>query len=216
MDRRLALAGSSSSTNGANSGAGPSTSVLLLEKDVFVCSELERASSCLASVDGSLATLLHHINTSAAAKSDGERRVSQCHRSAVTGLTCSFFFCADDNSIEASENSDKQLQSRSAVLSMYKALEKQARAHRELLIHRVHSHLTHLLTNSLGGAVAGIEVASPVEGGGRSRSSSSAHRSPSALRSRSFAHCLRALCTLGRGEVAEELVRSAIVGPYLR
>ena len=95
---------------------------------------------------------------------------------------------------------------------MYKALEKQARAHRELLIHRVHSHLTHLLTNSLGGAATGAEAASPAEGG----SSSSVCKSPSALKSRSFAHCLRALSTLGRGEVAEELVRSAVVDPYLR
>jgi len=71
MDRRLALAASSTSTNGDNltdtTSAATSTSMLLLEKDVFVCSELERASSCLASVDGSLATLLHHINTSVSA-----------------------------------------------------------------------------------------------------------------------------------------------------
>mgnify|MGYP006180400613 FL=1 len=76
MDRRLALANNNSSSNNSNNNTssnnnpGPSTSVLLLEKDVFVCSELERASSCLASVDGSLAALLHHINTTAS--SDGE------------------------------------------------------------------------------------------------------------------------------------------------
>ena len=51
------------------------------------------------------------------------------------------------------------------------------------------------------------------KGGG---SSSSAGRSPVSLRRRSFAHCLRALCTLGKGEVAEELVRDTVVGPFLR
>lgn len=121
---------------------------------------------------------------------------------------------------------------------MYKALEKQARAHRELLIGRVHSQLTHLLTNSLGGGQGSAAVATdaagnsfvffsllffsqsytngtqlPTKGGG---SSSSAGRSPASLRSRSFAHCLRALCTLGKGEVAEELVRDTVVGPFLR
>ncbi len=47
-------------------------------------------------------------------------------------------------------------------------------------------------------------------------SSSSTGRSPASLRSRSFAHCLRALCTLGKGEVVEELVRDTVVGPFLR
>lgn len=76
MDRRLALASgrsdSASSVSASASASGVSTSVLLLEKDVFICSELERASSCLSSVDGSLATLLHHINTAAVASPLGE------------------------------------------------------------------------------------------------------------------------------------------------
>lgn len=74
MDRRLALAANDSSNGGDNpndTSTVTSTSLLLLEKDVFVCSELERASSCLASVDGSLATLLHHINTAVSATSTG-------------------------------------------------------------------------------------------------------------------------------------------------
>ena len=56
------------------------------------------------------------------------------------------------------------LQSLSAVLSMYKALEKQARAHRELLIGRVHSQLTHLLTNSLGGGQSSAAVSTDAKG----------------------------------------------------
>ena len=47
-------------------------------------------------------------------------------------------------------------------------------------------------------------------------SSSSASRTPGALKSRSFAHCLRALCSLGRPEVAEELIRSSVVAPFIR
>lgn len=43
-------------------------------------------------------------------------------------------------------------QSRSAVLSLYRSLEARARASREQLVGRLHSHLTHLLTNALGGA----------------------------------------------------------------
>lgn len=65
----------------------------------------------------------------------------------------------DDNSSDLSAHKPvSPLQSRSAVLSMYKALELQARAHRELLIGRVHSQLTHLLTNSLGGGGSGAVV----------------------------------------------------------
>ena len=43
----------------SNSASGPTSdyATVLLEKDVFVCSELERASHCLASVTGSLNAL---------------------------------------------------------------------------------------------------------------------------------------------------------------
>ncbi len=60
-----------------------------------------------------------------------------------------------------------QLQSRSAVLSMYKALDKQARAYRETLINRITSHLTHLLTNALGGVVACAGDISALSGQGK-------------------------------------------------
>lgn len=31
-----------------------------------------------------------------------------------------------------------------------------------------------------------------------------------------MAHCLRALCCLRKGAVAEELIRNAVVGPFVR
>jgi len=76
---------------------------------------------------------------------------------------------ADLSSSAHKQQSPSPLQSRSAVLSMYKALEKQARAHRELLIGRVHSQLTHLLTNSLGGGVGGASVSTVEAGTDRSQ-----------------------------------------------
>lgn len=78
---------------------------------------------------------------------------------------CVFFFAADESawlasasdSVNNSTSAGKTQfpQSRSAVLSMFKALETQARNCGEQLVARLHSHLTHLLTNALGtGGVA--------------------------------------------------------------
>jgi hypothetical protein len=63
LDRKVAAAGRTG--RGAevapSVAAGPapaSPALALLERDVFVCSELERAAYCLSSVDGALAELL--------------------------------------------------------------------------------------------------------------------------------------------------------------
>lgn len=51
---------------GAESDVGNSstlTSLLLLEKDVFTCSELERASFCLAAADDCLRSLQHFLDS---------------------------------------------------------------------------------------------------------------------------------------------------------
>jgi hypothetical protein len=54
------------------------------------------------------------------------------------------------------------LRSRPGLLSLYRTLEAQAAAHKATLVSRVHSQLTHLLTNAVGGAaVAGAETGKP-------------------------------------------------------
>lgn len=105
---------------------------------------------------------------------------------------------------------------------MYRTLEAQARTCREQLVGRIHSHLTHLLTNALAlsaaasGVTASTSAASSVSTADAPVSSSGTGRSPTALKARCVAHCLRALCSLNKGEVAEELLRSAVVGPFVR
>jgi hypothetical protein len=71
-------------------------------------------------------------------------------------------------------------------------------------------------THVVSAAVVG-EAQSSQRGGSTSSSSSrTASKSAADLRSRSVVHCLRALCTLRSAQVAEELVRSAVVGPLAR
>lgn len=50
-------------TEGLEDRNSTSTSVLLLEKDVFTCSELERASFCLAAADECLRSLQHFLDS---------------------------------------------------------------------------------------------------------------------------------------------------------
>lgn len=109
------------------------------------------------------------------------------------------------------------LRSRSGLQSLYKALQGQAAAHRQALVARLQSQLTHLLANALGqeGASEAEVGAVEAEAGGSSGSNGS-HRSPFQLRRRSVAHCLRALCALGVPEVAEDLVRSTAVSPFVK
>ena len=47
------------------------------------------------------------------------------------------------------------LRSRPGLLSLYRTLEAQAAAHKATLMSRIHSQLTHLLTNAVGGADTG-------------------------------------------------------------
>jgi hypothetical protein len=62
LDKKIASTAAAQGAPGRSAGTGDrqqagAVSALLLERDVFVCSELERASFCLAAVDAALADL---------------------------------------------------------------------------------------------------------------------------------------------------------------
>ena len=160
MDRRLALAASAiPAGDGAmllgRGSATVATSTLLLEKDVFICSELERASFCLAAVDTALQALWQQFaeqQQESAESDDGDAKQGKSiiYQSAnLTELTGRF--CIVTSTVAGVSPVLAQLQSRSGLLSLLRTLEAQAKAHRETLVGRIHSQLTHLLTNCLGG-----------------------------------------------------------------
>jgi hypothetical protein len=107
------------------------------------------------------------------------------------------------------------LHSRNGLLSLSRTLQAQAAEHRQALVSRLQSQLTHLLTNALEAGDAGDAQQGGSNSSGSSTSSSS-RKSPQQLRRRSVAHCLRALSALRAPEVAEDLLRSSVVGPFVR
>jgi len=107
----------------------------------------------------------------------------------VTGLSLHNF---SDNQPAAAMNS---LTSLPAVSQCYETLDKRRSELEEGLSRRVVSHMTYLLTDAL------LQQA-PV--------SHEVH-----LRSRSFAHCVRALICLGRGATAEKLLADSIITPFI-
>jgi hypothetical protein len=112
------------------------------------------------------------------------------------------------------------LHSRNGLLSLSRTLQAQAAEHRQALVSRLQSQLTHLLTNALERLPhEGADDGRPQQGGSNSSgssTSSSSRKSPQQLRRRCVAHCLRALSALRAPEVAEDLLRSSVVGPFVR
>lgn len=160
MDRKLALAASAAPVgDGAmlpgRGAAAVATSTLLLEKDVFICSELERASFCLAAVDTALQALWQQFaeQQESAESDDGDAKQGKsiASQSATTLTKLTGRCCIVTSAAAGASPVLAQLQSRSGLLSLLRTLEAQAKAHRETLVGRIHSQLTHLLTNCLGG-----------------------------------------------------------------
>jgi hypothetical protein len=109
------------------------------------------------------------------------------------------------------------LHSRNGLLSLSRTLQAQAAEHRQALVSRLQSQLTHLLTNALeAGDAEDAQQGGSNSSGSSTSSSSSSRKSPQQLRRRSVAHCLRALSALRAPEVAEDLLRSSVVGPFVR
>ena len=136
---------------------------MLLEKDVFICSELERASFCLAAVDAALAELWEQYN------SNTSHDISSADASSSASTGSNGVGVSGGGSEERKETAHQNnnehaqqavgsmkglsvlsmLQSRSGLLSLCKTLEAQAKAHRDTLVSRIHSQLTHLMAHAL-------------------------------------------------------------------
>jgi len=103
-------------------------------------------------------------------------------------------------------NNSIQLVSSSSGLS--KTLEQRIQRLKDILIQRLRSQIVSIFSNSASSLTGSIDSDSNME--------AEATRIQKLFSNRAFTHCIRALILLSRGDVAEEVVATTVVEPYIK
>lgn len=89
-----------------------------------------------------------------------------------------------------------------------KTLEQRIQRLRDILIQRLRSQIVSIFSNSASSLTGSIDSDSNME--------AEASRIQKLFSNRAFTHCIRALILLSRGDVAEEVVATTVVEPYIK
>lgn len=110
------------------------------------------------------------------------------------------------NSNDNRNNNSNQLITSSSGLS--KTLDQRIQRLRDTLIQRLRSQIVSVFSNSASSLTGSIDSDSNIE--------AEASRIQKLFSNRAFTHCIRALILLSRGDVAEEVVATTVVEPYIK
>jgi len=113
--------------------------------------------------------------------------------------------------IKSSNSNQSSLSSSSSSSSsgLSKTLEQRIQRLKDILIQRLRSQIVTIFSNSASSLTGSIENAD-------SNMEAEASRIQKLFSNRAFTHCIRALILLSRGDVAEEVVASTVVEPYIK